>query len=74
MQPFTLYCSQCGVSRSVTVVAAYIMTVTDLGWQDTLDAIRGARSVANPNPGFQQQLQHYETGNLIQVSFFQSSI
>jgi len=48
-----------GVSRSVTVTAAYIMTVTDLGWREALNAIRGARSVANPNYGFQKQLQNF---------------
>ncbi|XP_033754414.1 dual specificity protein phosphatase 22-like [Pecten maximus] len=50
-----------GVSRSVTVTAAYIMTVTSFGWRDALNAIRGARSCANPNFGFQRQLQQFET-------------
>lgn len=53
-----------GVSRSVTVVAAYIMTVTSLGWRDALNAIRGARNCANPNFGFQKQLQTYENCGL----------
>lgn len=53
-----------GVSRSVTIVAAYIMTVTNLGWRDTLHAIRGARNCANPNFGFQRQLQDYENEGL----------
>ncbi|BFZ12983.1 hypothetical protein BsWGS_16021 [Bradybaena similaris] len=53
-----------GVSRSVTVTAAYIMTVTNLGWRDSLNCIRGARSVANPNFGFQKQLQNYENEHL----------
>ncbi|XP_059179193.1 dual specificity protein phosphatase 22-like isoform X2 [Physella acuta] len=53
-----------GVSRSVTLTAAYIMTVTDLGWRDALNSIRGARSVANPNFGFQKQLQNYENEHL----------
>ncbi|CAG5121017.1 unnamed protein product, partial [Candidula unifasciata] len=53
-----------GVSRSVTVTAAYIMTVTNLGWRDSLNCIRGARSVANPNFGFQKQLQSYESEQL----------
>lgn len=49
-----------GVSRSVTLTAAYIMTVTNLGWRDSLNAIRGGRECANPNFGFQKQLQQYE--------------
>ncbi|XP_053401567.1 dual specificity protein phosphatase 22-like [Mercenaria mercenaria] len=53
-----------GVSRSVTVTAAYIMTVTGLGWRDTVNAIRGARSCANPNFGFQKQLQDFENEGL----------
>lgn len=43
------------------MTAAYIMTVTNLGWRDTLNSIRGMRSVANPNYGFQKQLQHYDS-------------
>ncbi|KAK3085954.1 hypothetical protein FSP39_011254 [Pinctada imbricata] len=53
-----------GVSRSVTVTAAYMMTVTNLGWKDSLNAIRGARTCANPNFGFQKQLQQFEAQKL----------
>ncbi|XP_038191317.1 dual specificity protein phosphatase 22 isoform X3 [Arvicola amphibius] len=49
-----------GVSRSVTLVIAYIMTVTDLGWEDALHTVRAGRSCANPNLGFQRQLQEFE--------------
>lgn len=50
-----------GVSRSVTLVVAYIMTVTGLGWQEALAAVRVARPCAGPNLGFQRQLQEFET-------------
>lgn len=53
-----------GVSRSVTVTAAYMMTVTNYGWRDCLNAIRGARSYANPNFGFQRQLQNFDVEKL----------
>ncbi|KAK7114172.1 dual specificity protein phosphatase 22-B-like [Littorina saxatilis] len=53
-----------GVSRSVTVTAAYMMTATSLGWRDAINAIRGARNQANPNFGFQKQLQRYENEEL----------
>lgn len=53
-----------GVSRSVTVTAAYMMTVTDYGWKDCLNAIRGARTYANPNFGFQRQLQNFHVEKL----------
>ncbi|KAK2491821.1 hypothetical protein MC885_014410 [Smutsia gigantea] len=49
-----------GVSRSVTLVIAYIMTVTDFGWEDALHTVRAGRSCANPNLGFQRQLQEFE--------------
>ncbi|KFO61727.1 Dual specificity protein phosphatase 22, partial [Corvus brachyrhynchos] len=49
-----------GVSRSVTLVVAYIMTITDFGWEDALSVVRAARSCANPNMGFQRQLQEFE--------------
>nr|XP_055118752.1 dual specificity protein phosphatase 22 isoform X6 [Symphalangus syndactylus] len=49
-----------GVSRSVTLVIAYIMTVTDFGWEDALHTVRAGRSCANPNMGFQRQLQEFE--------------
>ncbi|XP_074406884.1 dual specificity protein phosphatase 22-A-like isoform X2 [Zonotrichia albicollis] len=50
-----------GVSRSSTLLVAYLMTVTELGWQSCLAATRAVRSYASPNPGFQQQLQEYES-------------
>ncbi|XP_061051641.1 dual specificity protein phosphatase 22 isoform X7 [Eubalaena glacialis] len=52
--------SLAGVSRSVTLVVAYIMTVTDFGWEDALRTVRAGRSCANPNLGFQRQLQEFE--------------
>lgn len=52
--------SLAGVSRSVTLVVAYIMTLTGLGWQDVLAAVRVVRPCANPNLGFQRQLQEFE--------------
>ncbi|KAM4835676.1 dual specificity protein phosphatase 22 isoform 2-T2 [Thomomys bottae] len=49
-----------GVSRSVTLVVAYIMVVTDFGWEDALHTVRAGRSCANPNLGFQRQLEEFE--------------
>jgi len=62
-----LYFSLAGVSRSVTVTAAYLMTAVGLSWRDALNCIRGARSCANPNYGFQKQLQDYHHEQLTQV-------
>ncbi|KAM9307802.1 dual specificity protein phosphatase 22 [Gastrophryne carolinensis] len=48
-----------GVSRSVTLVVAYVMTVTNLEWEEALAAVKGARTCANPNMGFQRQLEEF---------------
>ncbi|XP_068959689.1 dual specificity protein phosphatase 22 isoform X5 [Petaurus breviceps papuanus] len=55
-----------GVSRSVTLVVAYIMTITDFGWEDALHMVRAGRSCANPNMGFQKQLQEFEKNEVHQ--------
>lgn len=49
-----------GMSRSVTVCVAYIMAVTNLSWPEALKVVRAGRHIANPNHGFQQQLQDFE--------------
>ncbi|XP_030766139.1 dual specificity protein phosphatase 22-like isoform X2 [Sitophilus oryzae] len=49
-----------GMSRSVTVAVAYIMSVTTLNWKDGLKVVKAGRNVANPNLGFQQQLEQFE--------------
>ncbi|KAM8947556.1 dual specificity protein phosphatase 22-A-like [Pelodytes ibericus] len=49
-----------GVSRSTTIVVAYLMTVTDFSWEDCLSAVKCVRSYVDPNLGFQQQLQEYQ--------------
>nr|XP_028593678.1 dual specificity protein phosphatase 22 isoform X1 [Podarcis muralis] len=56
-----------GVSRSATLVVAYIMTITDLGWEDALSVVRASRSCANPNAGFQRQLEEFEKTELAHV-------
>jgi atypical dual specificity phosphatase len=48
------------VSRSVTIAIAYIMTCTELSFPDAMNAVKGARKIANPNFGFQRQLLNYE--------------
>lgn len=67
-----LSCSLAGVSRSVTLVVAYIMTITDFGWEDALSVVRAARSCANPNMGFQRQLQDFEKHDVDQVNDLQT--
>ncbi|KAI8426128.1 hypothetical protein MSG28_005080 [Choristoneura fumiferana] len=60
--------SLAGMSRSVTVAVAYIMSVTPLSWREALKVVRAGRAVANPNLGFQRQLQEFETYKLLELS------
>ncbi|XP_055600934.1 mucin-1 [Uranotaenia lowii] len=55
-----------GMSRSVTVAVAYIMTVTPLDWKEALKVVRAGRAIANPNLGFQNQLQEFESCKLLE--------
>ena len=60
--------SLAGISRSPTIVVAYLMTATSMGWQDALRYVRSLRPVVNPNLSFQRQLMHFEhSGQLEQV-------
>ncbi|KAK1784963.1 hypothetical protein P4O66_018396 [Electrophorus voltai] len=65
-----------GVSRSTTVVVAYLMTVTTHGWEECLSAVKAVRSFVGPNYGFQQQLQQFQMTQLselrVRVSLFLS--
>jgi len=49
-----------GKSRSVTVLIAYLCTLTGLSWLEVLNAVRQCRGVAEPNSGFKEQLRLYE--------------
>lgn len=60
--------SLAGMSRSVTVAVAYIMSVTNLNWKEALKVVRAGRAVANPNLGFQKQLEEFECTRLMEVS------
>ena len=63
---FTSY-SVCGVSRSVTVVTAYLMAITNISAKKALNAVKASRSQANPNPGFRRQLLKFEESELAEV-------
>ncbi|XP_025067975.1 dual specificity protein phosphatase 15 isoform X1 [Alligator sinensis] len=59
--------SLAGISRSTTIVVAYIMAVTGLRWEEVLDAVKAVRPIANPNPGFKQQLEEFGRGAVRKV-------
>ncbi|KJH41485.1 dual specificity phosphatase, catalytic domain protein [Dictyocaulus viviparus] len=51
---------EAGVSRSVTVVSAYIMQKLKLTVEEAIDIVKKSRPLACPNSGFFRQLQIYE--------------
>ncbi|XP_007941617.1 dual specificity phosphatase 28 [Orycteropus afer afer] len=54
-----VYCKN-GRSRSATVCTAYLMRHRGLSLAQAFEAVKRARPVAEPNPGFWSQLQQYE--------------
>lgn len=52
----------------MTLVVAYIMTVTGRGWVESLAAVRAVRPCAGPNLGFLRQLEEFENTELAEVS------
>ncbi|KAI0046989.1 phosphatases II [Auriscalpium vulgare] len=48
-----------GISRSATVVCAYLVATTDMTAAQALAAVQAKRAVVNPNYGFQRQLRKY---------------
>ncbi|XP_051953737.1 dual specificity protein phosphatase 22-A isoform X2 [Xyrauchen texanus] len=56
-----------GVSRSTTMVVAYLMTVTSYGWEECLTAVKAVRSFVGPNYGFQQQLQEFQMKQVSEI-------
>lgn len=48
-----------GISRSATIVLAYLMTIGDYDVEKALQIVKGARGFIQPNPGFLSQLKKY---------------
>jgi protein-tyrosine phosphatase len=64
----------CGISRSATIVSAYLMYKNNLSRNDAIDFIKSKRPIVNPNNGFKEQLDNYEleikNPNLIKSCLF----
>jgi len=60
-----------GVSRSVTIVIAYLMRKNKWRLQDAYDFLKKFRPNLSPNRGFLKQLEDYE--KIIEVDDVQSS-
>ena len=55
-----------GISRSVTVVAAYMVRKFKKSSEEVIGQIRRRRPIVNPNRGFIQQLKEFEMSMLVQ--------
>lgn len=66
-----LHCAS-GVSRSASIVIAYLMREEGRSYRAALECVRGIRSVVQPNSGFVHQLEWYGRngcpGNLCEQS------
>lgn len=49
-----------GVSRSSTLVIAYVMTLTGWPWRKAFECVKGHHQRACPNGNFQRQLKEFE--------------
>jgi protein-tyrosine phosphatase len=49
-----------GISRSATIVIAYLMWYKRISYNKALSHVVKRRNVVNPNPGFREKLQAYE--------------
>lgn len=52
----TKFGSQMGISRSVAIIIAYLMSYRNLSFEDARLLVRNYRQNINPNHGFVQQL------------------
>lgn len=57
--PIQVHCFK-GMSRSPTIVAAYLIATLKLSTDDALSRVKAARPVVLPNRGFRRQLEQYE--------------
>ncbi|EDR25171.1 dual specificity phosphatase DUPD1, putative [Entamoeba dispar SAW760] len=51
---------ECGVSRSASIVIAYMMKKYDMTYKDALNFVSSKRKCVFPNRGFEQQLLQFE--------------
>jgi len=56
---FFIHCFA-GISRSSTVLSAYLMHSKGVSREEALEMIRANRAKCNPNSGFVEQLKQYE--------------
>jgi atypical dual specificity phosphatase len=49
-----------GMSRSATIVCAYLLATTSMNTHETISFVRSKRSIIRPNYGFEKQLKEWE--------------
>jgi len=49
-----------GISRSVSIVIAYLMFILNISFEKALEFVKKRHSKADPNPGFRAQLKAFE--------------
>jgi hypothetical protein len=52
-----------GISRSATVVIAYLIATTKMTPHEALATVRARRTIVRPNRGFMSQLQQYHSSH-----------
>jgi protein-tyrosine phosphatase len=58
-----------GKSRSPSIACIYLMTITGMSWSDTINSLRGVRTLVDPNFAFQRQLKHFYDKLMVQVKY-----
>jgi hypothetical protein len=64
-QAVLIHCHM-GISRSATILIAYLMWKYEMPHFIALDYVRNKRPIVNPNGGFMQQLQLYDDKLMIE--------
>jgi len=54
-----------GMSRSATIVCAYLLATTSMNAQETISFVRSKRSIIRPNYGFEKQLKLWEAKHFV---------
>ena len=54
-----------GMSRSVTIVIAYLLATTPMTTEEATEFVRSKRSIIRPNYGFIKQLEQYERRHFV---------
>lgn len=52
--------SLAGISRSPTIIVAYLMSKAKMALGDAFDLVKQKRPIIGPNPGFVEQLEEFE--------------